>query len=328
MVDFYNMPVMHPKLGEGMIKEWTGRTLVVRFEKEEKRYLFPLVFSTNRLKAKNQKDEARIQECIDRWTDSIIERETVKLGEQPSDEELKAVVAHICKILTNAYSEEEITRRVIEYRKRVPVKEFSTRSYFSGDVLETYFVRGLTLLATIFSLGIAYPFVLCWKLRYESRHSIINGRRLAFDGNARELFGQYMIWWLLSVATLGIYGLLFLPLHINRWATSHTHIEGVKKTESEFDGTLWPYLGVRLLAGLVTCVTLGFGACWAQCYLERWRAKHTSYDGYKLCFDGTGGQYFVKYLVWELLTIVTAGVFGFWFVFKNKNWLVSHTHLA
>ena len=352
MVGFYYMPVVHETHGEGKITAWDGRTITVRFQDVEKRYWFPVVFIAGKLNTKTEKDKALMQEMIDRWTESVIVREAVSLGVQYTDAEKNEVVTRICTILKDAYSQDEIAHRIekiLEERKKKSEEkqeaaskdnkgdegqsakkqlQFTRKSDFTGGMFAYFGIQLLTVLATAFSLGIAYPFMTCWRLRWEAEHTVIDGQTLTFDGTGKQLFGKYIIWWLLSVVTFGVYALIWLPLHLNRWIVKHTHFAGATKAVSKFDGNIWQYFGVRLVARLVTGATLGFGSFWAHCYLERWQAKHTSYDGYRLQFDGTGMQYFGKCIVWVLLTIVTFGIYSFWLVIKEKKWTMSHTHVA
>ncbi len=96
--------------------------------------------------------------------------------------------------------------------------------------------------------------------------------------------------------------------------------------ESKFTGGLLGLIGISILQGLLTVITLGIGAPWAICMKERWIAKHTIIDGRQLTFDGTGGQLFGKYIIWFLLTVITLGIYSFWLGINMKKWVVAHTH--
>ena len=58
-------------------------------------------------------------------------------------------------------------------------------------------------------------------LRWSVRHTEINGRRLKFDGKARQLMGNYIKWFFLTVITIGIYG-LWLGIKQKQWEVKHT----------------------------------------------------------------------------------------------------------
>ena len=95
--------------------------------------------------------------------------------------------------------------------------------------------------------------------------------------------------------------------------------------ESYFDGGLAQLLGWKILGGLLSLITLGFGFPWAKCMVCKWETKHTVIEGKRLKFDGTGGQLFGNYIKWVLLTIITLGIYSFWLAIKMKKWIAKHT---
>ena len=97
--------------------------------------------------------------------------------------------------------------------------------------------------------------------------------------------------------------------------------------ESKFNGGLLGLIGISILQALISIFTLGIAVPWAICLKERWYAKHTTYDGKQVVFDGKGIQLFGSYIKWFLLCIVTIGIYSFWLPIKMKAWTVSHTHL-
>ena len=95
-------------------------------------------------------------------------------------------------------------------------------SYFDGGLLQLIGYRFLGLLVTVLTLGIcllwAYTMVYGW----ETKHTVINGERLTFDGTAAGLFGNWIKWFLLTLITVGIYG-LWLEIKLKKWIVSHSH---------------------------------------------------------------------------------------------------------
>jgi uncharacterized membrane protein YjgN (DUF898 family) len=57
---------------------------------------------------------------------------------------------------------------------------------------------------------------------WETKHTVINGERLTFDGTAAGLFGNWIKWFLLTLITVGIYG-LWLEIKLKKWIVSHSH---------------------------------------------------------------------------------------------------------
>ena len=41
--------------------------------------------------------------------------------------------------------------------------------------------------------------------KWETEHTYIEGKQLEFTGDPFELFGKYIIWWVLTIITIGIY---------------------------------------------------------------------------------------------------------------------------
>lgn len=201
------------------------------------------------------------------------------------------------------------------------------KSDFTGGALAHFGMGIVAGFVSLITLGIAAPFMIVWRTKWIANHTYIDGRQLVFDGNGGQLLGNYVKWILLSIITLGIYAVLCMPLNMTRWTTKHTHFADVEGGESVFDGHIWEFFGARWLANFVTIITLGLGAFWAHCYLQRWIAKHTKYDGAQLVFDGKGMEYFGKCIVWMLLTIITLGIYSIWRAVKEIKWNVSHTHI-
>lgn len=85
---------------------------------------------------------------------------------------------------------------------------------------------GWTLLAgllTSVSCGIAYPWAYCMVRSYTIGHRVVNGKRLAFDGRGEQLIGNWIIWLLLSIVTLGIYAIFLVPVKLEQWDGKHIH---------------------------------------------------------------------------------------------------------
>lgn len=57
--------------------------------------------------------------------------------------------------------------------------------------------------------------------RWEAKHTVINGHRLAFDGTAMQLFGKWLLWLLLTIVTVGIYS-FWVNIKLKKWKVQHT----------------------------------------------------------------------------------------------------------
>jgi len=95
-------------------------------------------------------------------------------------------------------------------------------SYFDGGLFQLIGWRILGTLITILTLGICFPWAITMIINWETKHTVINGRRLCFDGTATQLFGNWIKWLFLTIITLGIYS-FWIGIAIKKWRTKHTH---------------------------------------------------------------------------------------------------------
>lgn len=98
------------------------------------------------------------------------------------------------------------------------------RSYFDGGLLQFIGWKLLGFFVTFFTFGICYPWAVCMIYSWETKHTVINGRRLRFTGRAIQLFGSWVKWWLLTIITFGIYG-LWVPIKLKQWIVKHSEFE-------------------------------------------------------------------------------------------------------
>lgn len=234
------------------------------------------------------------------------------------------------------YKEWKAERKLAKKQKRLEREERekaeSEGSTFTGGAFANAGINILTGFVCLITLGLAYPAMVCRKLRWKCSHTFINGRQLKFDGNGLQLVGKYLLWLFLSFITIGIYYVVSMKISIAKWQTKHTHFADTvigkdDESLSKFEGHWYQLLGVNWLCNFVTAITLSFGRYWAHCYRERWFCRHRKIDGLALKFDGTAAQYFGKKFVWTLLTVITFGIYAFWLAVKTEKWTCSHTKI-
>lgn len=95
------------------------------------------------------------------------------------------------------------------------------KSYFDGGLFQLIGWRILGALVTICTLGICLPWAVCMIYDWETKHTVINGHRLRFNGTALQLFGTWIKWWFFTLITLGIYG-FWIPIKLKRWIIKHS----------------------------------------------------------------------------------------------------------
>lgn len=97
-------------------------------------------------------------------------------------------------------------------------------SKFTGGLLGMIGIGILQFLLVLFTLGLGTPWAVCLKEKWYAEHTVIDGRKLTFDGNGAQLFGNYIKWFLLTIITIGIYA-FWLSIKMKQWVVSHTHVE-------------------------------------------------------------------------------------------------------
>ena len=95
------------------------------------------------------------------------------------------------------------------------------RSYFDGGLLSYIGWIILGCLITSCTLGICFPWALCMIYGWKINHTVIEGRRLQFNGTAIGLFGNWIKWLLLIVVTLGIYS-FWVHIKLEQWRVKNT----------------------------------------------------------------------------------------------------------
>ena len=98
------------------------------------------------------------------------------------------------------------------------------------------------------------------------------------------------------------------------------------KGNCEFKATGGQYFTTVIFhLGLFSLVSLGLYFPWALVRLFKLKASHTTIQGKKTTFSGSGGQAFVLLLFNGLLTIITLGIYGPWAFCRVFRWKADHT---
>lgn len=100
-------------------------------------------------------------------------------------------------------------------------------SYFDGGF---WHYVGLSLggfLVCLITLGIAFPWVCCWFIKWRTDHTVVNGKRLRFTGKGISLFGHFLLkGWLLGLIlgpiTLGLYWIYYYCVSLKKWEIKNT----------------------------------------------------------------------------------------------------------
>jgi hypothetical protein len=114
---------------------------------------------------------------------------------------------------------------VEEERARPVDKSWSApQSSFDGKPWQVFVNLIVNSLLLLLTLGIAFPWVYCRNLRWESDHMIYDGKRMRFDGRGAQLIGHWILWYFLSLITLTIFA-WWIPIKLQKWKVKHCHFE-------------------------------------------------------------------------------------------------------
>ena len=182
-------------------------------------------------------------------------------------------------------------------------------SKFTGSVIMLGLYSTLWGFLNLITLGILIPWTTSWKYKYYANKTTYSGKKVVFDGKGIQLLGRWILWELLCIVTLGIYG-FFMAIALKKWVVKHQHFEGEEEAKSEYSGTTF---GRGLLAvGLKILQFISFG--WAVPFCENKMAKydmeHTNISGHQLIFGGTTAKLFIRYMLWWVLSVVTLGIYA------------------
>ena len=95
------------------------------------------------------------------------------------------------------------------------------KSYFDGGLLSYIGWIILGSFITAFTFGICFPWAICIFYGWKINHTVIEGKRLKFNGTAMGLFGNWIKWLLLIIVTFGIYS-FWVHIKLEQWKVKNT----------------------------------------------------------------------------------------------------------
>ena len=135
--------------------------------------------------------------------------------------------------------------------------------------------------------------------------------------------------YLLMIVTLGIYTPWFV-CKLQKFFLSHTriHENGQHVGTLDFVGEGSSLLGTFIVGYLLTLITIGIYMPWFQCSLNRFYLQNTRAVMYGRTFagdfDGGSAELFGTFIVGYILTLITLGIYGFWFVINLYKFNTNH----
>lgn len=188
-------------------------------------------------------------------------------------------------------------------------------STFTGGAFMNALIGWVAGFVTLITLGICYPFMACWKLKWKAKHTFIDGRQQYFDGNGLQFFGRYMLLMFLSVITLGIYYMLCAKVAIEKWRTLHTHFV------DEAEGAVAP----DETAATDTAVqALGETAAAAETADNKADAAKDIAEEKTSKFDGRWFQLLGVNWLCNFVTLITLSFGQYWAHCYKERWFCKH----
>ncbi|MBN2176478.1 MAG: DUF898 family protein [Demequinaceae bacterium] len=84
---------------------------------------------------------------------------------------------------------------------------------FAVNAIAAYLITAVTL-------GLGAPIGIVLLAQWFAKNATLDGLPLEFTGNAGDLFGKWIGWWLLTIITLGIYAFWMYPKVI-KWVVQN-----------------------------------------------------------------------------------------------------------
>lgn len=94
---------------------------------------------------------------------------------------------------------------------------------FDGKARDYLFVGIAAYLITLITFGLGFPWATTMLLRWKASHTILNGQRMVFTGSGSSLFGKWIVWWVLTILTFGLFGMIVWARY-SRWVVENTAI--------------------------------------------------------------------------------------------------------
>ena len=82
----------------------------------------------------------------------------------------------------------------------------------------------IAVTAVLALIGLAWAAIRFMK--WETKHTVISGNSISFNGKAIQLLGNCLKWTFLTIITVGIYA-LWLPIKVRQWKVKHMELQPV-----------------------------------------------------------------------------------------------------
>jgi uncharacterized membrane protein YjgN (DUF898 family) len=173
---------------------------------------------------------------------------------------------------------------------------------FYGEGSKLFGITIINAILTAITLGFYYPWAKVAKLHYMYHEMEFEGSRFEFHGKGSEVFKGFIK---LVVFIIIFYALFFT---IAFQAKDHPVLAPIA------------FLVLYILFLLVIPLAIHGAA--------RYRLSRTSWRGIHFGYRGNRGELFKLFVVGFLLTIVTLGIYGAWFINNIRKYVIGHVRFG
>lgn len=224
------------------------------------------------------------------------------------------------------------------------------RLHFHGQGGKLFSIFLVNMILTVLTLGIYYPWARVAVMRYMYQETELDGSRFMFHGTGKELFlgfikallifGSLNLLFILLLSTedliLTIIG--FLMFYSSMMTLIPIAIHGAasyRLSRTSWRGIHFGYRGSRSelmrrfhLDALLTLVTLGIYSAWLTVHVRRYVLGHMRFGNVEFRYTARGSEYLILHLKGYFFTLLTGGIYLFWYVKNIFNFWVNNTCLV
>lgn len=199
---------------------------------------------------------------------------------------------------------------------RVKAGMLMTKPRFWGkDVVRFYGIQVTNLLLTILTLGLYYPWARAATLHYTYQETELAGSRFIFHGTGKEMFSGFIKVFLAFIATAVMF----------YFALDSFVAETFGKLFGKLELTLYQIFYA------IYFTSISFGVLIAPLVIHgsmKYRLSRTSWRGIHFGYRGTVGGIYKVYLLGVLFTVLTLGVYYFWFIVSLRKYVISNIRMG
>jgi len=179
-------------------------------------------------------------------------------------------------------------------------KNDAFNSRFDGRWTEQLAKAFIAVFVSIITCLLGSWWAFMWYLRWFYSKSTINGKKLEFRGTGKAYFKKSIIWLLLSIVTVGIYGIFFFPKRFQEFIASNLYFEG--------ENDPFEYKGEKIES--TVSVILAFICLYIAPALLL--AVHPAYSvkGKNIAFKANAGTILIRLFYWYFMCVFTFGLYA------------------